>query len=174
MQTSASGGTSDTEVNALAVRPCNSPEVRNDVITVTPVAKWPITRRSSFFSIGIPDLSARGCYQTSADHQRDAPRDSIPSGSIACDHILAAEVNVVEIERGHRPIVLVDAYADRRRDENRMVAGDVTIDHAGLQSHHGELQPRHRQGGRQLVLEHVEVVVAARTRRIEVVFERAA
>src|SRR5438270_10676311 len=39
-------GSSDTEVNALAVMPCTSPS-RSTVITVTPVAKHPSALRNS-------------------------------------------------------------------------------------------------------------------------------
>src|SRR6185369_15725098 len=47
-----SGGTSETEETAFAVSPYGLPLSSRVVMTVTPVAKWPITRRSSFLSIG--------------------------------------------------------------------------------------------------------------------------
>src|ERR1043166_6336934 len=45
------GGVRETEVTALAVRPNGRPFSSRVVITVTPVAKWPMTRRSSLLSI---------------------------------------------------------------------------------------------------------------------------
>src|SRR5271157_5764217 len=47
MQTSTSGGRSDTEQKALAVMPCTSPLAVSTVMTVTPVAKRPRAARNS-------------------------------------------------------------------------------------------------------------------------------
>ena len=46
-QTSTSGGSSDSDVTALAVVPTGSPSSHIDVTTVTPVAKWLIACRNS-------------------------------------------------------------------------------------------------------------------------------
>jgi len=46
-QTSTSGGSSDSEVTALAVVPTGSPSAPIEVTTVTPVAKWSIAWRNS-------------------------------------------------------------------------------------------------------------------------------
>src|ERR1700676_1277692 len=42
-----SGGSSDTDVNELAVMPCTQPGARSAVTTVTPVANCPRARRNS-------------------------------------------------------------------------------------------------------------------------------
>jgi len=42
-----SGGSSDTEVNALAVSPVGRPSLSQTVMTVTPEAKWLRTCRNS-------------------------------------------------------------------------------------------------------------------------------
>ena len=39
-------------IHSFAVKPKGEPSSSRVVMTVTPVAKWPITRRSSFLSIG--------------------------------------------------------------------------------------------------------------------------
>ena len=44
-----------------AVRPCRVPSRLKVVMMVTPVAKWPITVRSSFFPIGMPNPLRSGC-----------------------------------------------------------------------------------------------------------------
>jgi hypothetical protein len=46
MQTSSIGGSSDSEVTALAVVPNDRPSC-SAVITVTPLAKWLMTSRNS-------------------------------------------------------------------------------------------------------------------------------
>ncbi len=46
-QTRMSGGSSDSELTALAVVPTGSPSGPTEVTTVTPVAKWPMARRNS-------------------------------------------------------------------------------------------------------------------------------
>jgi hypothetical protein len=40
---STTGGSSDSEVIALAVVPTGRPSASSDVTTATPVAKWPMT-----------------------------------------------------------------------------------------------------------------------------------
>ena len=45
MHTSSSGGSSDTEVKLLTVRPTGSPSASRQVTTVTPVAKQPSASR---------------------------------------------------------------------------------------------------------------------------------
>jgi hypothetical protein len=56
-QTSTSGGSSDSEVTALAVVPTGSPPSPTDVTTVTPVAKCPITWRNSDVDIPMPSAA---------------------------------------------------------------------------------------------------------------------
>ena len=46
-QTSTSGGSSDSEVTALAVVPTGLPSAPSEVTIVTPVAKWPMAWRNS-------------------------------------------------------------------------------------------------------------------------------
>jgi hypothetical protein len=54
-----SGGFSDRDMKALAVSPLGAPSLSCVVMTVTPVAKCPITRRSSCGSIGMFSLDLR-------------------------------------------------------------------------------------------------------------------
>jgi hypothetical protein len=53
MQTRTSGGSSDTEQNALTVIPCKRPSESLVVTTVTPLAKRPSAARNSSVLIGI-------------------------------------------------------------------------------------------------------------------------
>jgi hypothetical protein len=53
-QTRMSGGSSDSEVTALAVVPTGVPSAPIDVITVTPVAKWPMASRNSVAGTSVP------------------------------------------------------------------------------------------------------------------------
>ena len=53
-QTRTSGGSSDSEVTALAVVPTGSPSAPTEVITVTPVAKWPMACRNSAAETSVP------------------------------------------------------------------------------------------------------------------------
>jgi hypothetical protein len=53
MQTRMSGGSNDTEQNALTVIPCNRPSGSLVVTTVTPLAKRPSAARNSSLLIGI-------------------------------------------------------------------------------------------------------------------------
>src|SRR5882672_10886655 len=53
MHTSTSGGSSETEVNELAVKPRGRPAPSIAVTTVTPVTKQPNARRSSSESNGV-------------------------------------------------------------------------------------------------------------------------
>jgi len=63
-QTSTSGGSSDSELTALAVVPTGSPSSSIDVTIVTPVAKWPIACRNSdeLTSAGDSSTAAIGPY----------------------------------------------------------------------------------------------------------------
>jgi hypothetical protein len=56
-QTSTSGGSSDSEVTALAVVPTGLPSAVSDVITVTPVTKWPMACRNSVAETCAPGTS---------------------------------------------------------------------------------------------------------------------
>src|SRR5947207_2818176 len=51
-QMSSIRGSSDSDVTALAVRPCGWPSLPMTVMIVTPLANDPITRRNRPFSIG--------------------------------------------------------------------------------------------------------------------------
>jgi len=53
-QTRMSGGSSDSEVTALAVVPTGAPSAPIDVTTVTPVAKWPMASRNSVAGTSVP------------------------------------------------------------------------------------------------------------------------
>src|SRR5882672_3937679 len=66
MHTSTSGGSSETEVNELAVKPRGRPSPSIAVTTVTPVTKQPSARRSSSGSNGV-EGSATG---RSPQHER--------------------------------------------------------------------------------------------------------
>src|SRR5690606_28160896 len=57
---STSGGSNETDATAFAVNPYGRPaSISIAVTTATPVAKWPITRRSSLGSSAIPLAPAR-------------------------------------------------------------------------------------------------------------------
>ena len=58
------GGFKDNDMKALAVSPWGAPSLSLVVMTVTPVAKWPITRRSSCGSIVICSLNMFGFVST--------------------------------------------------------------------------------------------------------------
>src|SRR5690606_5597546 len=63
------GGDSDSEANALTVSPHGRPSWCNDVTTVTPVGKCPITRRNSLSSIIWPASSCRCIFDISLVRQ---------------------------------------------------------------------------------------------------------
>src|SRR3990172_143878 len=65
MQTRRRGGTSDTEVNAVAVSPHGCRSTVRVVTTVTPAAKLPMTFRKRVSSIAMRAPSAQGRAQGS-------------------------------------------------------------------------------------------------------------
>src|SRR6266545_1165695 len=62
-----SGGFNDSDIKAFAVRPLGLPSLSLVVMTVTPVAKCPITRRSSCASIVMLVLGALTLFQQVAE-----------------------------------------------------------------------------------------------------------
>ena len=97
---------------------------------------------------------------------------SVPSRAIARYHFLPTEINIVEIKRRQRSIIRANPHAHRRRDEYRVIATDVAVDHARFQSDHREFQPRHLEAiGDSSNSIPSRLSVAPRARRIEVIFE---
>src|SRR5271157_1123561 len=70
MQTSTSGGRSDTEQKALAVMPCTSPLAVSTVMTVTPVAKRP---RAALNSSGVTKFVMRCRSGAKLDPEANIP-----------------------------------------------------------------------------------------------------
>ena len=88
---STSGGSSDTELKELQVRPAGRPSAARVVMTATPVGKQPSSCRNSFGSMALRKRSSTVCGHGFSDVRSGAlrPRRASATGAATCGGSLA-------------------------------------------------------------------------------------